>query len=295
MGPPGRYNDALRRLLINADDFGLTSGVNRAIVEAHGNGVVTSATLMANAPAFTEAVELARSAPRMSIGCHVVLVDGVPVLPASEIPSLLGNHGQFHSALGGFAMRALRGDFDSRQIEAEISAQIRRLQAAGVTVSHLDTHKHTHIFPQILVPLLRAAKACGVRAIRNPFEPSRLSLLTERPGLWKRWFEVRATHMLSASFRRAAEQAGIATPDGTLGIIATGALDRPLLRSILQNIPEGTWEMVCHPGYDDAQLGAVRTRLRASRALELQLLTTVETRNLLEENKIQLISYHDLV
>src|SRR4029077_3110631 len=112
---------------------------------------------------------------------------------------------------------------------------------------------------------------------------------------WKRWLEVRATHMLSARFRHAAELAGIAMPDGTLGIIATGALDRPLLRSIIQNIPEGTWEMVCHPGYDDAKLGAVHTRLRASRAQELQLLTAVETRNLLEENRIQLISYHDLV
>ena len=154
--------------MVNADDFGFTSGVNRAIVKAHTDGIVTSATLMANGPAFCEAKELAKQFPKLSIGCHVVLIDGEPVLPLAKVPSLTQS-GRFRDDLKTFATRALTGQLDATEIAAEGSAQIRRVQAAGVCVSHLDTHKHTHIFPKVLRPLLLAAADCGVRAVRNPF------------------------------------------------------------------------------------------------------------------------------
>ena len=288
----------MRRLIINADDFGLTPGVNRAIIEAHGHGVVTSATLMANGAAFDQAVQLATSSNRLSVGCHVVLVDGSPLLAAAQVQSLLDDHAgdgsHFNNGLAKFVIRALVGRTDAVQVEAEAIAQIRKLQSAGIVVSHLDTHKHTHMLPQVVQPLLRAAKACGVRAIRNPFEPVPLSLLATHPSLWKRWLEVRTLHTLANSFRRAVGGAGIFTPDGTIGIAATGKLDEPLFRALVEGIPEGTWELVCHPGYNDADLQSVHTRLRQSRADELRLLTSEATRHCLAENGIQLISYHDL-
>lgn len=287
-----RYNQCVRRLIVNADDFGLTSGVNRAIVEAHRSGVVTSATLMANAGAFPEAVQLAASAPELSIGCHVVLVDGSPLSSPAQVPSLLDNGGaQFHVSLARFARLALRKRLDAGQIEAEVAAQIRKLQSSGIAVSHLDTHKHTHMFPQVLQPVLRAAKACGVPAIRNPFETVKLTQLFSNPGSWKRWLEVRALNRWAAQFHRAVEQAGLATPNGTIGILATGRLGERWLQFLLENLPPGTWELVCHPGYNDAQLGAVRTRLRESRERELRALTSETLRPLLSQRGVELISY----
>ena len=161
----------MRRLIVNADDFGYTQGVNRAIAEAHLHGIVTSSTLMANGRAFAEAVQLARTVPRLSVGCHLVLTDGDPVLPPAQLPSLTSG-AYFRDGMGKFAARAIVGSINGDQITAEATAQIRKIQSAEIAVSHIDTHKHTHLFPKVLRPILRAAAACGVRALRNPFGPA---------------------------------------------------------------------------------------------------------------------------
>jgi hopanoid biosynthesis associated protein HpnK len=286
----------VRRLIVNADDFGYTSGVNRAIVEAHSHGVVTSSTLMANGPAFAEAARLAPTAPKLSVGCHVVLTDGVPVLAAAQLPSLTTNS-HFRDGMMTFAARAIAGGMNADEITAEATAQIRKLQSAGIAVSHIDTHKHAHLFPAVLRPLLQAAAACGVRAVRNPFGP-RLPLqsshLLARPGLWRRYAEVRVLGRFAGKFREAVDQEGFSTPDGTLGIVVTGALDETLFYAIARSIPEGTWEFVCHPGYNDADLQAGKTRLRESRETELRVLTLPAARELLAQQGIELISYRDL-
>lgn len=288
----------MRRLIINADDFGLTMGVNRAIAEAHASGSVTSATLMANSAAFANAIESAKTAPQLDIGCHIVLADGAPVLRPFQCPSLIaccdaqGAH--FHQSWTAFARKALRGKFNQQEIEAEATAQIRKLQAAGIPVSHVDTHKHMHVFPQVLQPLLKAANACGVRRIRNPFGRLHLGQLARWPGLWKRTFATTTFRAWSQSFRRTVRTAGFFTPDGTLGITATGSLDRRMFEWIIEHMPEGTWELVCHPGYNDAQLLGVHTRLRRAREQELAILTSPETNALFARESIQLISYRDL-
>jgi hopanoid biosynthesis associated protein HpnK len=288
------------RLIINADDFGFTSGVNRAILEAHTTGVVTSSTLMANGPAFAEAAQLAKAAPRLSIGCHVVLIDGEPVVPIHDIPTLTARNSatpRFRDGLKSFAARALAGRINPEEIEAEACAQIRKIQSAGIKISHIDTHKHTHIFPAVLQPLLRAASACGVRAVRNPFGPRfplKSTQILARPSLWSRVIEVGILRRFARKFCDVVEQEGFSTPDGTLGIEVTGALDETLFRAVAQSISEGTWEFVCHPGYHDADLNSARTRLRASRETELRVLTLPHARKVLSDQGISLISYHDL-
>ena len=285
----------MRRLIINADDFGLTSGINRAILHAHSAGAVTSATLMANGPAFAEAARAAESAPRLSIGCHVVLVDGIPVLEASRVRTLATTRAnRLRDGFGGFALAAIRRKLSRQEIEAEAIAQIRKLQSAGIAVSHFDTHKHVHMLPQVLHPLLRAAGACGIRAVRNPFEPLHLSHLATRPAFWKRGSEVAILRTFARSFRQAVTQAGMITPDGTLGVMATGSWGERVLRYIIENLSDGTWELVCHPGYLDQDLLSTRTRLRHSRAKELELLMSPSTRDLFASNGIELISYRDL-
>jgi hopanoid biosynthesis associated protein HpnK len=288
----------VRRLIVNADDFGFTPGVNRAIVEAHAHGIVTSSTLMASGLAFDDAVRLAKQFPRLSVGCHVVLIDGEPILDAARLTTLTSGPTRFRDGLKSFAVRALAGRFDPDQIEAETSAQIRKIQLAGITVSHLDSHKHTHLFPSVLRPMLRAARARGVQAIRNPFgprKPLRSGELLARPGLWTRYAEVRILRTLAGKFGDAAKREGMATPDGTLGVVVTGTLDEQLFRAIAAVIPEGTWEFVCHPGYNDAELGRAHTRLRESREIELRVLTMPEVRQLLVEQEIELISYRELI
>jgi hopanoid biosynthesis associated protein HpnK len=290
------YTFCVRRLIVNADDFGFTSGVNRAIAEAHSHGVVTSSTLMANGPAFGEAIQLAKGLPKLSIGCHVVLIDGRPVLEAKRLSSL--THGtDFRDGLMTFAARAIFGRIKADEIAAEAGAQIRKIQAAGIDVSHVDTHKHTHLFPKILRPLLRAAAACGVRAIRNPFGPRlplQSSQLLARPGLWRRHAELRVLGGFAGKFRDAVDREGFLTPDGTLGIVVTGVLDETLFQAIARSIPQGTWEFVCHPGYNDAELQGAATRLRASREIELRVLTLPAARDVLSQEGIELISYRDL-
>ena len=285
----------MRRLIVNADDFGLTLGVNRAIVEAHARGIVTSATLMANASAFSEAVALWKSALELSVGCHVVLVDGSPVSDPKQVPSLLRPDGKFHDSLSTFARLALQGKLRADEIETEAAAQIRKLLAAGISVSHVDTHKHTHMFPPVLRAVLAAAKACGVAAIRNPFETVQWRQLMAYPNTWKRWFEVRALRGFSAKFHELVREAGLHTPNGTVGVVATGSLDQRFLDFLLANLPEGAWELVCHPGYNDDELRNVRTRLRESREQELRALTSDATRDRLAKHGLELISYRQCV
>jgi hopanoid biosynthesis associated protein HpnK len=291
----------VRKLIVNADDFGLTAGVNRAIVEAHRGGVVSSATLMANGAAFDDAVTAARSVPNLSVGCHVVLVDGTPVSPPGSLDTLLAirsaEPGKFYSSLSAFAARAMLGGFDPDQLVAEVTAQIRKIQAAGIQVTHLDTHKHAHIFPEILAALLRAARICGVRAIRNTFVPVKAMSrqFKGKSGLWKRYGQVRMLHTFSRQFGRQTKRAGLLTPDGVVGVVETGSVDDSLLRQTLASLPEGTWELVCHPGYNDADLGAIHTRLLESREEERRLLTSPELRKFLEEQKIRVINYREFI
>jgi len=292
----GCYTARVRRLIINADDFGLTAGVNRAIVEAYERGVLTSTTLMANSLAFDDAVQLAKGHSSLSTGCHVVLVDGKPLIDPGRLPNLVDgkDRNSFREGISGFAIRALSGRIDPDQVEAETTAQIRKLQAYGVLVSHVDSHKHTHMFPAALQGILRASRTCGVTAIRNPFEVVAANFARLQRGLWKRYAQVKTLHGLAGYFRKAVAKAGLRTPDGTLGIVATGHLNPDLFRNIAENMPEGTWEFVCHPGYLDADLRSITTRLRESRVEELAVLTSADTRTALERRGVQLISYRDL-
>ena len=285
----------MRRLIVNADDFGLTSGVNRAIVEGNRSGIVTSATLMANAKASDAAINMAKAQPSLRTGCHVVLIDGVPL--TTNLPSLTENPRRFRTSLKQFAMAAVRKQIAAEEIQREVEAQIRSIQLRGIKLTHVDSHKHTHMFPHILRPLLRAAKACGVSAIRNPFEPLRswpAGMVLGAPGLWLRSAGVMAFQMFAAEFRRALKAEGIVSTDGTVGIAVTGLLDQNRLLRILEALPDGTWELVCHPGYSDADLQAAGTRLTQSRETELSALTSAETKKALADRHIELISYADL-
>jgi predicted glycoside hydrolase/deacetylase ChbG (UPF0249 family) len=279
------------RLIVNADDFGLTAGVNRAVAELAAFPALTSATLMANGVAFDDATRQAASQSTLGVGCHVVLVDGTPIAPAAQIPTLLTPNGHLRDSLIQFIADLQLGRILEAEIEAEATAQIRRVQAAGITVTHVDTHKHTHLFPRVARPLLRAARACGVPAIRNPFEQSWSASLTR--GSLVRRLEVAALRNFQDRFHILRRAAGLRCPDGSIGVSATGSLDATSLQRLLDAAPDGTWELVCHPGYNDADLDKVRTRLRNTRDIERealqQLIPAAAT-----AGRVELISFRDL-
>ena len=279
----------MSHLIVNADDFGVTAGVNRAVMELHAAGVLTSATLMARAAATSEAVNMARATPSLGVGCHVVLVDGDPVLPPKKIPSLVEPRtGRFHPILGAFLQRLLSGRIRSSEMQAEAAAQIALLQNAGVTLDHIDTHKHVHMFPEVLKPVLQAAVGCGIRSIRNPFEPA--WSLSATPGApWLRRAQVQLLRQFLPAFRKNVARAGLASTDGAVGVLATGTLDAATVRSLLSSLPAGTWELVTHPGYNDADLAQAHTRLLASRETERDALHALK-----DFPAIELISFADL-
>lgn len=262
----------MTRLIVNADDFGQTAGINRAVLELHKAGLLTSATLMARAAATDQAVEIARATPTLGVGCHIMLTDGEPVLPPARIPSLLNRSiNSFIPGLTMFVGRLLSGRIRAEEIEAEATAQIQYLQSRGVHVDHIDTHKHTHMFPRVLRPVLRGARACGIRVVRNPFEPI-WAIRATASRSFVRATEVSSLRCLQSTWHRIVAEEGFATTGGTLGVTGTGALDVMTLHRLLDRVPAGTWELVTHPGYNDADLARVQTRLRASREIERKAL-----------------------
>ena len=263
------------RLILHADDFGLTPGINRAIIELHQAGVLTSASLMATGPAFSDAVALARANPTLGVGCHLVFVDGVPISHPWDIPTLLGADGKtFRPATFDFAQAALRNTIRPHDLAREAQAQIQCLQRAGIDVTHVDTHKHTHVFPAIARTVLHIAQRCGVQAMRNPFEPRWIEPLALGVPLLRRT-QVRLLRRFEPAFKRITAQTAQHgfLPAGTLGIASTGTLTLPRLRtllesSLLQGDDEIVYELCTHPGHQDAALDTQNTRLRASREAE---------------------------
>jgi chitin disaccharide deacetylase len=288
-------------LILNADDFGLTPGINRAIGELHAAGVLTSTTLMAAGPAFDDAVAIAHAYPTLGLGCHIVLTDGVPVSPPESIPTLLGPQlpGQagksFRPSLLDFLQALLRGHISEDEVAIEALAQIQKLQRAGIVVTHIDSHKHTHLFPAIARPLLHVAERTGVPAIRNPFEPQ-WSLALDHGSRIRR-LGVKLITRLRPRFEALPQirDGRIQTTDGTIAISATGELTAATLAEVLHALPPtGTYELCCHPGYNDRDLDRVATRLRAHRNIEREALLTEIPRLLAQPNAPKLIHYGSL-
>ena len=268
------------RLILHADDFGLTPGINRAIIALFQAGVLRSTSLMATAPHAEEAVRLAQQCPALGVGCHLVFADGIPAAHPESIPSLLGADGKtFRPSLLDFAQAMLRGTIQAADLATETQAQIQHLQRMGVDVTHVDTHKHTHVFPKLAETVLHIAERCGVHAVRNPFEPRWSSGLAA--GSWSRLVQMRLIERYRAIFAAIPEvrSGRMMTTQGTLGIAATGTLDATLLRATLQALQrhggEGTWEFCTHPGRMDYALERTTTRLRASREVEYEALLQV--------------------
>jgi len=287
----------VKNLIVNADDLGWTDGVNRGIVEAFHHGIVTSASLLANGAAFAGAVETARSAPALGVGVHLNLSDGPPVADRETVTSLLNDGGEFANGPESLLLRRVRRGLLLAEVETEWDAQIQKVRDAGIAPTHLDGHKHVHMLPGLFEIALRLAKRHGIGAIRVSLEASNLrkalSSGTKRHAavVMKQGVQARGLKLLARDAREQAERAGISTSDYFCGIAQTGQLTREGVEQFMRSLPDGTTELVCHPGYADAALQKSPTRLQDSRQTELQILTDTEIRNLVASLGIRLIDY----
>jgi hopanoid biosynthesis associated protein HpnK len=230
-------------LIVTADDFGLHEAVNQAVSEAHTTGILTAASLMVGAPAAEDAVRRARLLPRLRVGLHLVLADGLSVLPRREIPDLVDADGRFGNGmwLDGvryFALPSLR-----RQLETEIRAQFAAFARTGLTLDHVNAHKHFHLHPTLLEMIVRIGREFGVSAIRVPDEPLWFARRAAPGATASAAFLIPWVALMKARLRGA----GIAHNDRVFGIASTGRLDESTLLHILERLPAGVTEIYLHP------------------------------------------------
>jgi predicted glycoside hydrolase/deacetylase ChbG (UPF0249 family) len=287
----------VKNLIVNADDLGWTDGVNRGILEAFHHGIVTSTSLLANGAAFAGGVEAARLAPGLGVGVHLNLSDGPPVAERETITSLLNDDGEFACGPEKLLLRRARRGLRLAEVESEWDAQIQKVRDAGIAPTHLDGHKHVHMLPGLFEIALKLAKRHDIGAIRVSLEVSSLraalsSGSKQHAGVvMKQGVQARGLKLLARDAREQAEHAGISTADYFCGIAQTGELTRDGVAQFVKSLPDGTTELMCHPGYADAALQKTRTRLQDSRQTELQILTDTAIRNLVASLGIRLIDY----
>jgi len=269
-------------LIVNADDFGISPGVNRGVIEAHQRGLVRSASLMSNQPWAAEAVAFWRACPSLGLGLHLTLTAGAPLTPAARVPSLVGPDGRF-PVLGVWLARAQLGRLRPEDLRRELSAQIERALTLGAQLDHLDSHHHIHTQPLVGRITLLLAREYGIPAVRCPVERPRRratrdllrALLVSARACW---------------LRQAIRAAGLRTTDHFAGLGLGYGFDQRALARQLADLEPGWTELMTHPGYPDAAL-AEATRYVDGRERELASLTDPHPRLVLERRGIRLASW----
>ena len=261
----------MKKLVVNADDFGLARDVNQGIIEAHREGILTAATLMATGDAFEDAVRLAKANPTLDIGCHLVLAGSPP----------------FPDSVARLTLAVASGRI---RVYEELVRQVRRILDAGLAPSHLDTHKHTHLLPAVLRAVARISGEFGIRWVRRPFDFP----LQPGGGDWIRSSVNRSFALVRGHFDRVLEKSGCRFTDHFAGFQITGRVQAATLVDLIRALPDGSTEFMCHPGHCTEELRTMRTRLKESREEELRALTAPEVRAALRESQIELVNYGGL-
>jgi chitin disaccharide deacetylase len=290
----------MKRLIVNADDFGLAESVNRGIIVAHRDGILTSTSLLANGSAFDQAIASSQQFPQLSVGVHLNISQGRPVSPAAGIPSLVNERGELHLSPLRLWIRILRRQISLEDIHSECRAQVLKVFDAGVTPTHLDGHLHVHILPQLAPILIALAREFCIRNVRCPAEDleATLPLLWEMRGAsiaaLQRSVIACAVRSFARRFRERLRIAGLVCPDAFLGLAHTGFLDAKVLSALLDLVPNGTTELMCHPGYASAELESFGGELTRERETEVLALTAPEVKEIVESLGIRLTNFRDL-
>jgi hopanoid biosynthesis associated protein HpnK len=280
-----------RYAILNADDFGLSPGINRGIIEAYREGGLTSASLMVSGQAFEEAVALAIENPDLSLGVHLTLVEGIPVLPPAQIPSLVIRNGRFVGSLAAFLKRWLSGQIRLQEVQHELEAQVEKALNCGIQVDKLDSHMHVHLLPGIFQTVLSVAKQYRIKAIRLPKERVRSqSGNNQIQSVWRRLILT----SLSALQSRPIARAGLIYPDHFSGIAESGHVTEDDLLQILRQLQPGVTEVMVHPGYHDGILDEWPESRRYARERELRALTSPNVKATVRNLPIALVNFRTI-
>jgi hopanoid biosynthesis associated protein HpnK len=283
----------LKKVIITGDDFGLARPVNEAVVRAHAEGILTSASLMTGGGFFGDAVECARSHPTLHVGLHLTLVEGRPVSPPEQVPDLVDSSGEFSTRLARAGFRFFFLPRIRRQLEAEIRAQFDAFARTGLSFDHADAHNHMHLHPTVLELMLKTGKEYGLRAVRLPKEPPLRS--------WRAAGNALVARLASAFFlapwmflmKRTLRRAGVKCNDYLFGMTDSGAMTEPLLLKILENLPDGVTELCCHPAIcRSAEID--RTMPLYHHEDEFRALTGNRLRRKFNEVQAQAVAFGDL-
>jgi len=232
---------------VTADDFGASPEVNRAVEQAHREGILTCASLMVGAPAAEDAVACARRLPSLRVGLHLVLVCGRPVLPPNSVPDLVGPDGRFSERLVRAGFSFFFRPRVRAQLGAEIRAQFERFAATGLPLDHANAHNHMQMHPTVLGLMLRIGADFGLAAVRLPHEPFYASWQAAGGGLGRRLAGDLPLRPLLALHRRRLRRARIACNDQVFGMNDSGAMDRARLGGFIDRLPDGVTELYLHP------------------------------------------------
>jgi chitin disaccharide deacetylase len=283
----------MKQLIINADDFGMTDGVNRSIVECHQRGIVQSTSLMANMRGFDTAITMARQNPSLGVGVHLTLTTGQPILPPSNVPTLVNAHGAFWP-LRECVTRLMLGRIDADEVQREYTAQVQRVIDHGLTPTHLDSHHHVHFYPLLMQVARKVAEQCNIRWVRGVNKNCLRGFYCTpqmflRPQVYASFLKLLVLSQLKV--RRAG---ALSQPDHMIGAayVPAGQYQSALAR-FLQRVPDGVTEILCHPGYVDQELLETES-WTALREEEMGALTSRQTMTLVSELGLSMTNYGEL-
>lgn len=272
-----------KRLIVNADDFGLSPGVNRGIVKGIDNGIVTSTTMMLNMPGQQDAFSILSERPDISVGLHFNITAGKPVSLSEDIPSLVDDKGCFYN------IRTLipllnGGMITPDDIAKEFEAQVTLMKENGISISHIDSHKHLHLFPDVLETITNMTHDMDIKAMRYTEKTPRE--VFNSMGIDVQGLEANPT---ISEIR----ESQIKVPDGLLGLDVVGKLSPRTLKNLLSILPDGSWELMCHPAEIDEDLTRLSS-LTNGRQEDLSGLIDTEVQQEVENSGIELISFKEI-
>lgn len=277
-----------RVLIVNADDFGLSEGINRGILSAHQAGVLRSTSLMPNGPAFDNAVHIAKATPSLDVGVHLNLIAEKSVAPAGELHGMIDAEGRLPESQRAFTRGLLGRKFSIGDVQTEIRAQIERVLSAGIDPTHIDSHRHVHMLPAVFSVVLNVAREYGIGSVRVPLDRD----VQESGGLFSRLMHTLILPRIERTRLRQVEAVGLHTADWFWGLGMTGHMDEASLMAVLQSLRPGVNEVMCHPGITD-EFTSEQYAWGYEWDKELAALKSDAVRRFIDGNDIRLASFAD--
>lgn len=282
----------MKKVIINADDFGLIQGVNEGIVEAHQEGILTSATLMANMPGFDQAVEMAGANPELGVGVHLNILRGQPLSPAQKVGSLLSRELRFIPSVSNLLYRMVLKRVSFDEVEREFRAQVERVQGTGIDPSHIDSEKHIHLIRPLFRIVIKLAKEYKINKVRFIQE----YCVSSRPG---QMFKSMFISLSSTSMKKKMVQEGVRSPDRFYGVCDTGRITAAKLQGAFERAKEGVTEIMVHPGFITQEVLELEKQIgpfyiNKYREKELNALLDKKLSKLIADLEIQLINFNQL-